>query len=319
MPGPLDHRRAGVSGAFLVMAAGVLWGTTGTAQALSPYTNSPWGLGAARLAVAAALLTALAGLTRRLTAVPSGARPHAALGAACVAAYQPAFFFGVRETGVAVGTLTAIGSAPLFAGLLGALTGARPGRRWLVATTVVIAGLCLLLLPGGALRFDPAGVLSALAAGAAYAVYTWAGAHLLARGVPPVTMLAVMFAAGALALAVAAPVETVQWFARPERIAVAGYLGVVATVVPYLLWARGLGRVRPAMATTLTLTEPLTAALLGVVVLGETGTVSTVAGVAVVCAGLLLTVGAAAPPPGTGPPPRSGSTAGSVPASGRRA
>lgn len=315
MPGPSAARRPGATvAALLVMAAGVLWGTTGTAQALSPYANSPWGLGAARLAIAAVLLTAVAAASGQLTALPPGAWRYTGLGAACVAAYQPAFFFGVRHTGVAVGTLTAIGSAPLFAGLLGALTGARPSRRWAAATALVVAGLSLLLLPGGAARFEPAGVLAALAAGAAYAAYTWAGARLLARGVRPATMLATMFTAGAVALAAAAPGHTAAWFAAPQRAAVVGYLGVVATVVPYLLWARGLGAVRPAVATTLTLTEPLTAALLGVLVLGEPTTPSTVSGALVVCTGLLLTVAALDRQRETAPPPRSGSACGSAPA-----
>lgn len=328
-------------GALLVMAAGALWGTTGTAQALSPSAASPWGLGAARLAVAAVLFVGLAALRRRPAAqvpgarlrlaLPRGAWPLAALGAACVAAYQPAFFFGVRQTGVAVGTLTAIGSAPLFAGLLGLLTGARPTRRWAVGTAVVLAGLGLLLLPGGAVRVDPAGVLAALAAGAAYAAYTWASSRLLARGTPPVTMLAVLFTGAAAVLVATAPAATAAWLARPDRLAVVAYLGIAATALPYVLWARGLPATRPAVATTLSLTEPLTAALLGVLLLGEPATAHTLAGAAVVCAGLLLTVaapsdagrraggGPARSPRRTAPPPPSGAAAGSAPASDSRA
>ena len=37
---------------------------------------------------------------------------------ACVAAYQATFFAAVDDTGVAVGTVVAIGSAPVFTGLL---------------------------------------------------------------------------------------------------------------------------------------------------------------------------------------------------------
>lgn len=47
--------------------------------------------------------------------------------------------------GVAVGTLTAIGSAPVFAGLGALLGGQRPGRLWWASTATVLAGLWLLL------------------------------------------------------------------------------------------------------------------------------------------------------------------------------
>lgn len=275
------------------MGAGVLWGTTGTTQALSPYANTPLGLGAARLVVAAVALVLLALGVGRRGRITARHLPMLLVAAGGVAAYQPAFFFAARQTGVAVGTLTAIGSAPLFAGLLGALTGTRPSRRWAVATAVILAGLGLLLLPGGALRFDAAGVAAGLAAGAAYAAYTWASARLLDAGVPPATLLAGAFAGAAVVLVLGAPADAAAWFARPERIVVVVYLGLVATVVPYLLWARGLATTRPAVATTLSLTEPLTAALLGVLVLSEAVTPAGLAGAATVCAGLLLAVTAA--------------------------
>src|SRR5690554_3847273 len=96
-------RHAG--GVALVVGAGVLWGTTGTAQALAPAGVDPLSLGAARLLVGGGALLALAlwrgalgGLTRRDW-------PRIALAAACVAAYQPLFFAGVARAGVAIGTL----------------------------------------------------------------------------------------------------------------------------------------------------------------------------------------------------------------------
>lgn len=59
---------------------------------------------------------------------------------------------------------------------------------------------------------------------------------------------------------------------------------------------------RPAVATALSLTEPLTAALLGVLLLGEPATGYTLAGAGLVCAGLLLTVGTVGPARPARPP-----------------
>ncbi len=54
------------------------------------------------------------------------------LAAAAVGGYQVCFFTAVRMTGVAVGTVVAIGSAPVFTGALSRLTGGpRLDLRWM--------------------------------------------------------------------------------------------------------------------------------------------------------------------------------------------
>lgn len=112
------------SGASLVIAAAVLWGTTGTAQALGPVGTDPLAVGAVRLAVGGGALLAaglLGGGWRTIRAATAARRlPVGALLAtvAGIAAYQPLFFAGVRQAGVALGTVVSIGSAPVVAGLL---------------------------------------------------------------------------------------------------------------------------------------------------------------------------------------------------------
>ena len=78
--------------------------------------------------------------------------------------------------------------------------------------------------------------------------------------------------------------------------ALALYLGLVPTALAYALFARGLRRLPAAEAATITLAEPLTAALLGAVVLGEALGPVALAGAALVLGGLLvLTLPRAAP------------------------
>jgi drug/metabolite transporter, DME family len=79
------------------------------------------------------------------------------------------------------------------------------------------------------------------------------------------------------------------------------YLGVVATGVAYVLFGFGLRRLSTATAVTLVLAEPLTAALLAVVVLDESIPVLGWLGVVAVMAGLVL-VGRSA----SGTPRRTG-------------
>ena len=86
---------------------------------------------------------------------------------------------------MAVGTIVGIGTAPIWSGALDWLVmGQRPGRRWLLATGLAILGSTLLIAGGSSISVDPLGVLLALGAGLAYAVYTLASKKLLAGTVP---------------------------------------------------------------------------------------------------------------------------------------
>jgi len=110
----------------------VLFGTTGTAQALDPRGTTPIGVGAARLLVGGTVL---------LCALPLlGGRPARASAVPAVLLRR-----GAAHAGVALGTLVTIGSGPVFAGMLA--LGARketPTRSWLAATGLCVLGLGLL-------------------------------------------------------------------------------------------------------------------------------------------------------------------------------
>src|SRR4051794_20663513 len=210
------------SGALLVMAAGILWGTTGTSQALSPYAGSPVGLGTARLAGAGLVLglVALVVHGRRAVEAVGNNAGWVALGAAAMAGYQLSFFTAAKATGVAVGTLTTIGSAPLVAGAIAALAGHRPTRRWLMATGVALAGLVLLMTPDGDATMNTAGIAAGLGAGASYALYTWCSRHLLDRDVPAVPLLAGLFVGGAVLSLPFTWAQTAEWVTRPQGLVV---------------------------------------------------------------------------------------------------
>lgn len=284
------------AGPWLVLAASVLWGTTGTSQALAPAAASSLAIGSLRLTLGAAVLLAFAAARGAVTRELIARAPGPLLGvAAGIAIYQLAFFSGVRLTGVAVGTLVGIGSSPIFAGLLGmAVRGERPGRRWVAATALAVAGTTLLVGSGGS-DVDPLGIGLALGAGGAYALYVLASKIALDRGWASDALTVRVFAlAGALLVPVAL-VAGVGPLGSVRGVLVVLHLGVVTVAVAYVLFGRGLAGVGVGAAGTLTLAEPATAALLGVAVVGERLSGSTVAGVALIAAGLLLLVARHAP------------------------
>ena len=272
-----------------VLGAAVLFGTTGTAQALGPDGTSPLGVGAVRLAVgglALLLVLPLVGGSRR-AATALWRTPLGLLAGACTALYQVCFFAAVDGAGVALGTLVTIGSGPVFAGLLGAvLLRERPERAWVLATAFCVAGLALLSGTGD--DVDPVGVLLALLAGLGYAAYTVAAKHLMSRGAHSSEVMASAFGLGGLLLLPVLLTQPLGWLATPGGLGLAAYLGLVTTTLAYVLFGRGLAVLPAGPVTTLVLAEPLVATALGVGLLGERLALAGVAGAALVLAGLVL-------------------------------
>jgi DME family drug/metabolite transporter len=274
-----------------ILLAALCFGTTGTAQALGPDGASAVTVGAVRIAAGAALLLAVQAVASRGGERVRRPWPRApvAFGALGVAAYQLCFFAAVKDTGVAVGTVVALGSAPALAGLGGWLLDGRvPGRAWAVATALACAGVALLALSGGGSDVSAPGVALAVGAGAAYATFTLASKRLLDQGHHVEPVMARLFGLGALLLAPVLVLGDLSWVATAGGAAMALWLGAVPTALAYILFASGLRHLPAGDVATLTLAEPVTAALLGAVVLGERPGAIAVAGIVIILAALAV-------------------------------
>lgn len=279
-------------GVILVLLAALCWGTTGTAQSFAPAATSAYWVGALRLLAASAFFAVM------LMATRGGARARLAglpwtgvlLAGASMAAYNLAFFAGVRATGVAVGTAVALGSGPIWAGVLQALAGQWPSARWWLGTALAVAGGVLMVGGGsGAQPLSALGIGLCLLAGLSYAVYALVNGRLVKAAAPAPVTAAVFGVAMLIALpcaAVVAGVPQVGW----RGLAVMAWLGVVATGVAYLLFSHALRHIAAATGVTLALAEPVTAFVLAVLVVGERPGWAAVGGGLLVLGGLLVVV-----------------------------
>jgi drug/metabolite transporter, DME family len=287
-----------------VLAAAVLFGTTGTSQALGPEGTTPLSIGVMRMVIGGTGLAALAFLlaARHSRRRPVDAPPRPRLGirplslmvltGACLAIYQPLFFLGTSLNGVAVGTVVALGSAPILAGLLEwALTRRMPTSTWIGATALATLGVILLGFggeAGGAGGTDPVGLLGSIGAGASFAVIANAQRRLLDEGWDPFTVVGAMGATSAVLCAFALPFVDLAWLGTTSGLVMALWLGLATISVAYVLFTWGLSGLTAATAATLTLGEPLTASILGITVLDERLSVLAIVGLAVLAGGLAL-------------------------------
>lgn len=240
-------------------------------------------------------LTALSGVWTVWKSI--GTLPLVLLGALGLVIYSTVFYIGMSWTGVALGNVIALGSAPLFAGLIEWLVDKqRPSWRWLGATAITVAGGVMLVAgrsfgsdehtivgDGAHAERDPLtigwGIVLALVAGLSYALYTYMANKLMkphadrpqGLGHRPVISTIQLVSAAPLGvlLVILILIDPQAFLHQPLAIPVMVYLALFPTAVGHLLLAVGLGAMPASRAAVYTLFEPVVAVVLAVVVVGE--------------------------------------------------
>ncbi|AJA70955.1 membrane protein (plasmid) [Pantoea sp. PSNIH1] len=266
------QRLGGITG---VLVAAILWGTTGTAATFAPEL-SPLAIGAVAMGVGGLLQGLIAADTllrqRRLIA----AQWHFLVtGALAVAVYPLAFYASMRYAGVTTGTVISIGSAPLLSALIEyRFDGMRLTRRWICGATLGVTGMILLCLAqssgeAAGNEYALSGIALGLLAGFTYAFYSWSARRLMQAGVASRAAMGATFGAGGILLMPVLVMTGAPLLASWNNAAVGIYMALIPMFVGYLCYGYGLARIPASMATTITLLEPVIAALLAVLLVGE--------------------------------------------------
>lgn len=273
---------------YMILFAAMLWGTAGTAKAFASDVDSI-SMGAVRLAVGGLLLMLTALLTRRITFKGWPLRPLL-IGGLAMALFQPFFFSAVELTGIAVGTVVSIGSAPVFSGLIEWLIfKIRPARVWWLSTILAITGCIILMFNTNDVTVNPLGILAGLGAGISFASFTMSNSRLV-RTHDSIASVAMIFCLSALILSPFFFINDMNWLGETNGLLVALHIGVLATALAYFLFSSGLKFVKSSTAVTLSLAEPLTASLLGVFLVGENLDALSWIGLLMLLAGIVILV-----------------------------
>ncbi|MXW94045.1 MAG: EamA family transporter [Acidimicrobiaceae bacterium] len=280
-------RSSTVWGVGATALATSLIGTIGTAAELGPDSLDPVATGAWRGGIGALgllVLTTLRGQAPWRYRLPVR---WVALGAMGVAVSQLLFFEAMARTGVAVGTLVAIGVGPLAAGLMDWVAhGQRPDRHWLAGMVAAIAGVAL--LSGGAAEVVWSGVGLAVLAGCGIPCQGFAAQQLM-RDRPLVTAMATVLSGGAVLMLPVTATSVDTTFDSMASTSTVLYLGLVTVMLAHSLWGAGLKRLTLSVAVVVGLLEPAVAATLAMTVLSEPVTVALIVGICMVIAGVAIT------------------------------
>ncbi len=272
----------------------LIWGSAFLWIKLADRGFSPVEVTLARLALGAAVLLAIV-LARR-EKIPRSRRLWAHIAVAALFANAvPYLLFAVAEQTVNSSTAGIINATtPLWTVVL-----ALAVRHQKTVTSWQAAGL-IAGLAGAGLIFSPwrtasgltsAGGLECLAASVSYAIsYIYMDRFLARQGLSAIVLSACQLLAASIMLAIALAVAGAPApHVTAESVAAIAVLGIIGTGFAYVLNYQIITSEGATVASTVTYLLPVVAIVLGVLVLGESITVTVLAGIALVLAGVALT------------------------------
>lgn len=285
-------------GVMAVLFASIVWGTTGTAATLAPDVAAV-AIGAAAMGIGGLMQAMRAGAVIVRSVSQLGQfRTLLIIGAVSVAIYPLAFYSSMRLAGVTIGTVVTIGSAPLLSALIEYIFDRTPlTRRWLAGASVGLVGIILLLCGHGAAPAASAmgssslvtGILCGVIGGLTYALYSWVARRLMLGGVPPSAAMGAIFGLGGILLLPILIATGAPFLASWTNAAVGIYMAVVPMFMGYVAFGFALARIPASMAITITLIEPVFAAILAVLIVGERLPAAGWLGVVLIVSCLVLT------------------------------
>lgn len=279
-------KKSNITSQLFVLMAAILWGTTGSAQAFAPKSANPLVIGALRMAIGGTTLFFISIIKGSYKTIVKLDKKILLVASISIAIYQPLFFSGVSKTGVAIGTVLALGSSPIFSGAIEYSFGKKLSRRWIISTIVSIIGCFLLFSGQSSMNMNILGSILSLGAGLMYAIYVKASQQLFQEA-PRDAVNGFVFLTCAIILSPILFVNDLSWVTSSRGILVTLHLGIITTALAYSLFAYGLINISVPKAVTLTLAEPLTAAMLGVIVFSEKLTIVSTIGVLLLFCGLI--------------------------------
>jgi drug/metabolite transporter (DMT)-like permease len=282
------------SAVFRLALLALIWGSSFLWIKLADRGFAPVEVTFARLALGSAALFPV--VAARREALPRSAALWARIGLAALFANAiPYLLFAVAEQSVDSSTAGVINATtPLWTVTLAVAVRHQKSvtARQCAGLVVGFGGTLLIFSPWhSAYSVTSAGGLECLAASISYAIsYVYMDRFLARRGMSPITLSACQLLVAAALLAVALPLSG----ARAPQVSATSLaslviLGVLGTGVAYVLNYQIITSEGATVAATVTYLLPVVAIVLGVVVLGETVTITVLAGIALVLAGVALT------------------------------
>jgi DME family drug/metabolite transporter len=287
-------KTAAVIGILLSVGAGFCWGTFGIARALGPESAS-LSVAGFRLSFAAIGLILLAWGTGAFKAAGPVSKwpivPFIICGAG-LGSLTWLYLEGMWRAGVSIGAPVSCATIPIISLVLEMIIYKRRATNWqIIGMAVAIFGMTMAsYAPDEQIEAGRrlSGVLFAVASGFVFSAYSLYIQHSTNR-FPRLMVQANIFTAGAIIMMIWALSSTdYQWFFSFSGVASAMWLGLVSGALGYWLYIKGMRLIPVSIATTLSMVEPLTGTILGIMLLNESTDPLKMLGLIILFAGIIV-------------------------------
>ncbi len=276
-----------VLGIFAVALGTIIWGTVGPVVGLFP-EGTEFQYSLIRNLTGVSTLWLLVLLSKNKKRYTKQDIVPILVGGTGAALFFPFFILAFQLTGVGVAAVVSIGVAPIFVGLIAWIALKQPpGKQWALGTVVAVAGVVALNWPSGNNTVSFLGVVFAMAAAFGYSMQA-TGMGMISKRHTPFQCVAPMFTIGTIFQAPLSYGRDFSFLQDPVLLLGVLYGGIVTVAIAYAFFIYGISRIGAATAVTVGLMEPLTASILGVVLLGETVSVIGIVGSVLILTGLVV-------------------------------
>ncbi len=278
---------------FYIIAAGVLWGTSGIfVNFLVPKGYHSLQLTAVR-GVVSLLFFAIYSAIRDRGAFRVSLKELIFFMGVGLSQFGTAAFYFMSMTATSISTAVVLMyTAPIYVTIFSALfLGEKFSKPKIAALLMMIVGCAFVSGLVGGLKFDLLGIIFGIISGISYASYNILTKLTMMRSYSPVSQnLYGAFFMLLVSLAVCNPEQIIPLTAKePATLTLALLaLGVVTFVLPYLFFALGMKELPAATASALSTVEPLSACAFGILIFNEKPDVFSFIGIALILIAVFL-------------------------------
>lgn len=279
---------------LLVAAAAILWGGIGIfIEALDRMGFSSMQIVALRVGSATVMLFAYLLIRNRslLRIDLSDAYYFFGTGVLSIAFFNWCYFTAIKELSLSVAVIL-LYSGPAFVVIMSRIFFGEPMTKTkILALLLTMAGCALVveLIPIQVQSISWYGILVGLGSGFGYALYSMFG-KMAQKKYATLTILFYTFLTASIVMLPLSGILAPQNIALIDRTAFLWTLGLglLPTVLAYLLYTEGLSRIEAGKASITALLEPVAATILGVLVFKEVLSIGQIAGIVLVIVAVVM-------------------------------
>ncbi len=211
-------------------------------------------------------------------------------GVCSIAFFNACYFTAIEYTSMSMAAVL-LYTSPCFIMIMSVFLFKEKLTSYKVLALVLAFSGCVLTagIIGGSGEISSIGLITGILAGFGYSLYTIFGTFALKK-YNPLTVITYTFIFGAIALCPFSNVGGIATVAIevPGALLNILVLGIVITVVPYMLYTEGLKGLDPSIAGVIAFVEPMVATIAGFLILHETVTMQGVAGILLILLSVIL-------------------------------